>query len=88
MSSNYDHSTNAATKKPAVQRFLQLFREGVKPRQLPLPSGKHRGRLIADLDDRELSCITEGYRGCRWLDVVEVLEVEWHRRQLRNSRTR
>lgn len=88
MSSNDDHSTNAATKKPAVQRFLQLFREGVKPRQLPLPSGRHHGRLIGDLDDRELSCITEGYRGCRWLDVVEVLEVEWHRRQLRNSRTR
>jgi hypothetical protein len=75
-------------KKPAVQQFLQRFREGVKPRQLPLPSGKYRGHLIGDLDDKELSRITEGYRGCRWLDVVEVLEVEWHRRQLRNSQTR
>lgn len=88
MNGKQNPSAKPPRKKPAVQRFLQLFREGVKPRQLPLPSGKHRGRLIGDLDDTELSTITEGYRGCRWLDVVEVLEVEWHRRQLRNSQTR
>jgi hypothetical protein len=88
MSSKPNHSAKTPRKKPAVRRFLQLFREGIMPRQLPLPSGKHRGRLIGDLDDSELSSITDGYRGCRWLDVVEALEVEWHRRQLRNSQTR
>ena len=75
-------------RKPAVERFLGLFKEGTKPRQLRLPTGQYRGYLIAELDDAQLHSVLHGYRGCHWDDVADVIEIEWHRRQLRGRKPR
>ena len=69
-------------RKPAVERFVSRYRDGVEPQKLTLPTGVHRGRQLGQLTDDQLNSVYCGYRSCGWADVVAVIDYERHRRAM------